>query len=91
MTESTKNQIIMYGTNWCPDCLRAKLVFRKLGVAYTYINTDHDKEAENLVIEHNNGTRIVPTIFFPDQSTLVEPSNKELTEKVISLGLAKQN
>ena len=91
MTDPIKPEIIMYGTDWCPDCLRAKLVLRRLGVQYTYINTDKDKEAENRVIEHNQGTRIVPTIFFPDNSTLVEPSNQELTEKIINLGLAKQN
>jgi mycoredoxin len=88
MTDATGKEIIMYGTNWCPDCVRAKLVLKKLGVEFTYINTDKDKEAEELVINHNNGTRIVPTIFFPDKSTLVEPSNRELTEKVIELGLA---
>jgi mycoredoxin len=60
-------------------------------VEYTYINTDKDEAAENLVIEYNQGKRIVPTIFFPDESTLVEPSHKQLTEKVTSLGLVKQN
>ena len=70
MTDTTKNEIIMYGTDWCPDCVRAKLVFKKLGVAFTYINTDRDKEAEELVIKFNNGTRIVPTIIFPDKSAL---------------------
>lgn len=89
MTDTSNNEIIMYGTDWCPDCVRAKLVLKKLGIAFTYINTDHDKKAEELVIEHNNGTRIVPTIFFPDNSALVEPSNRELTAKVIELGLAR--
>jgi mycoredoxin len=87
MSGSTKEEIIMYGTNWCPDCIRARLVFRKLGVSYTFINTDQDPEAEKLVIDFNDGTRVVPTIFFPDGSTLVEPSNNELTARVINLGL----
>jgi mycoredoxin len=90
MTDTPNEEIVMYGTNWCPDCIRAKLVFKKLNVEYTYINTDHDKEAEELVIKHNNGRRIVPTILFPDNSSLVEPSNRELTEKVIELGLAEK-
>jgi mycoredoxin len=90
MSDHTPNKIIMYGTDWCPDCIRAKLVFKKLGADYTYINTDQDPEAEQLVIEYNHGTRIVPTIFFPDESALVEPSNQELTEKVVRLGLAKK-
>jgi mycoredoxin len=90
MSNPTEQTIIMYGTDWCPDCIRAKLVLKKLGVDYSYINTDRDSEAEQLVIEYNHGTRIVPTIFFPDDSALVEPSNKELTAKIVDLGLAKK-
>jgi glutaredoxin len=91
MSEPLQKKITMYGTDWCPDCIRAKLVLRRLGVEFTYINTDKDPAAERRVIEHNHGARIVPTIFFPDDSALVEPSNRELTEKIICLGLAKQN
>ncbi|WP_425479775.1 glutaredoxin family protein [Dehalogenimonas alkenigignens] len=28
------DEIIMYGTTWCPDCVRAKSVFKQLGVTY---------------------------------------------------------
>jgi mycoredoxin len=41
------------------------------------------------VVEHNGGKRVVPTIFFPDGSVLVEPSNQTLSEKIIELGLVK--
>jgi mycoredoxin len=91
VSDQTEKQIIMYGTDWCPDCVRAKLVLRRLGVDYTYINTDKDPEAEQLVIEYNQGIRIVPTIFFPDGKALVEPSNKELTTKVMDLGLTAKS
>jgi mycoredoxin len=88
MSRPTTEDVIMYGTNWCPDCIRAKWVLRKLGVSYSFINTDKDSEAEKLVIEVNQGTRVIPTIFFPDGSTLVEPSNDALTTRVLDLGLA---
>jgi len=91
MPNPARHNVILYGTNWCPDCIRAKLVLRRLGVNYTFINTDQDPEAEQLVIRYNQGKRIVPTIFFPDDSVLVEPSNQELTARVIALGLVEQN
>lgn len=87
MSEEKKSGITMYSTNWCPDCVRAKMVFRKLKVDFTEIDVDKDKEGYKIVVEHNNGVRIVPTIFFPDGSALVEPSNKELKDKVMTLGL----
>ena len=34
-----------------------------------------------IVMEANGGRRSVPTILFPDDSILVEPSNQELAEK----------
>ena len=88
MTNPSKEQIIMYGTDWCPDCITSKMVLKKLKAAYTYINIDQDLAAEDIVRKHNTGSRSVPTIIFPDNSVLTEPSRRELTEKVISLDLA---
>ncbi|MEN8240914.1 MAG: glutaredoxin domain-containing protein [Chloroflexota bacterium] len=90
MTETSEAQIIMYGTDWCPESHLAKFVLKKLKADYTYINIDQDKAAENIVIQNNAGSRSVPTIFFPDDSVLVEPSRRELTKKVLSLGLSKK-
>ena len=41
MSNKTESQIRMYGTSWCPDCIRAKAVMRRLKV--TYIEIDVDK------------------------------------------------
>jgi glutaredoxin-like protein len=87
MDDNTESQIRMYSTDWCPDCIRAKAVMRRLKVAYTEIDVDKDPEGYQVVVEYNGGKRIVPTIFFPDGSVLVEPSNKALTEKLVELGL----
>jgi glutaredoxin-like protein len=77
--------IIVYGTNWCPDCLRSKNFLRKHDVEFTWVNIDKDKDAERYVREVNNGHRSVPTILFEDGSFLVEPSNGALGAK---LGIA---
>ncbi len=87
MTTSDQNQIVMYSTKWCPDSVRAKVILDRYKIDYLNIDVDKDKEASQVVIEHNNGKRIVPTIFFPDGSTLVEPSNADLVAKLKDLGL----
>ena len=91
MSRETVSQITMYSTSWCPDCIRAKAVMKRLKVDFTEIDVDQDREGYRIVVEYNNGRRVVPTIFFPDGSVLVEPSNKTLSERLISLGLVKES
>jgi glutaredoxin len=91
MSEKTEPKIRIYSTNWCPDCFRAKAVMRRMKVDFTEIDVDKDKNGYQIVLEHNGGKRVVPTIIFPDGSVLVEPSNKSLAEKLIELGLVKES
>jgi mycoredoxin len=77
-------QIKIYGTSWCPDCARAKQVFNKLKVSFEWINIDQDKNSAAYVEKINRGFKSVPTIVFPDNSILVEPSNAELEMKIKS-------
>ena len=84
--ETTK--IRMYGTNWCGDCRRAKLLMNDYGIDFEWIDTDLDKEAEDIVRSMNHGMRIIPTIIFPDGSILIEPTNLQLALK---LGIQLEN
>ena len=77
-------QIKIYGTSWCPDCARAKQVFNKLKVSFEWIDIDQDKNSAAYVEKINRGFKSVPTIVFPDNSILVEPSNAELEKKIKS-------
>jgi len=72
-------RIIFYGTKWCADCRRSKEVLDRLGCEYDYIDLEEHPEAVEKVIEINNGYQSIPTIIFPDNTILVEPSNLELT------------
>ena len=45
-------------------------------------NIELDERLLNYVLEINNGKRIVPTIIFEDGSILLEPTNKQLAEKI---------
>ncbi len=76
------NQIIVYSTVWCPDCKRAKKFFNDHRIQYTNIDIEKDAEAMKYVEKVNQGMRIIPTIVFPDGSTLSEPSNAELAGKL---------
>ena len=84
-----ENTIIVYGTTWCPDCVRAKKVLKKEGVEFRWIDIGKDPEARTFVEQVNDGMRIVPTILFPDGDTLAEPSYSELSEKLSKLELLR--
>ena len=75
-------KITVYGTEWCSDCHRAKLVLERHQAAYDWIDVDNDAESREYVLQVNGGRRIVPTIVFEDGSILVEPSDAELTHKL---------
>jgi mycoredoxin len=77
-----ENVITIYGTNWCGGSRRAKHIFDENKIAYKWIDIDQDKDAREVVEKINNGYRSVPTIIFLDGSTLVEPSDAQLAEKL---------
>lgn len=72
----------MYGTTWCGDCRRAKRFFDGRGIPYDWVDIEQDEAAYSLVLQRNNGKRVVPTIVFPDGSHLAEPSDAELDAKM---------
>lgn len=79
--------IKVYSTTWCGDCVRSKRTLDQHGVPYEDINIERDPASVELVKKINRGARSVPTIVFPDQSTLTEPNNRELVDKLKELGL----
>ena len=75
-------KVKFYGTDFCPDCYRAKRIFRKLDIDFEWYNTDRDSTARQFVISVNSENCSVPTIVFPDGTILVEPSNAILETKL---------
>lgn len=82
-----ESPIKMYSTQWCSDCVRAKRAFDKFGVAVEIIDIDQNRRAKEFVKEANRGLMSVPTIVFPDDTILTEPSTSELETKFRELGL----
>lgn len=79
-------EIVMYGTHWCGDCFRSEKLLKRRNISYRYVDIDEDAHARDFVLEVNEGYASVPTIIFPDGEILVEPSNRELEEKLARVG-----
>ncbi len=82
MPKANNSIISVYGTTYCADCHRARSLLDQYGIKYKWINIEDDSSAAEYVTTINDGLRIVPTIVFPDNSTLSEPSNAALIEKL---------
>jgi mycoredoxin len=76
------SQIVMYTTEYCPDCRRAKAFFEANGINFLPVSLEGNKDATEFVLNINKGSRSVPTIIFPDGEVLVEPNWEELRAKI---------
>ena len=74
--------LIVYGTTWCGDCHRTKRFLDRNNVPFRWIDADEVPGASELIQAINQGRRTVPTLVFPDGSTLSEPSNSDLARKL---------
>ena len=74
-------QIVMYTTQYCPDCIRVKKFFEAYQIPHLQVGLEGNADATEFVMGVNNGYRSVPTIIFPDGSVLVEPTWEELKSK----------
>jgi mycoredoxin len=74
-------QIVMYTTEYCSDCMRAKKFFEMNNIPHLRVGLEGNTEATEFVMQINRGARSVPTIVFPDGSVLVEPNWEELNAK----------
>ena len=79
--------IIMYSTNWCGDCVRSEALLKSLDISFDVVDVDKDKVANAYIQELQNGARRIPTIVFPDDTFLVEPSDNQLIVKLQDLGV----
>ena len=80
--EDTIQKIKLFATTWCFMSRSTKAFLDRHQVVYEYVDIDTDKAGEAFVIQTNHGNRSVPTLLFPDGSTLTEPSLQELAKKL---------
>jgi thioredoxin reductase (NADPH) len=74
--------IVVYGASWCPDCRRAKQFLSAHRITYEWIDLEEFPERAVEVERRNHGKRIIPTIVFPDDSFLAEPTNDQLADRI---------
>lgn len=81
-----RDTMIVYGHPTCPNLGPVKGLLTQSKVKFEYIDIHQDSVAAARVRAINNGNESVPTLVFPDGSTLTEPTVGELKSKLESLG-----
>lgn len=59
-------EVVVYTTEYCPYCVRAKQLLKSKEVEYKEINVDTYPEEKAIMIQKSNGARTVPQIFIDD-------------------------
>ena len=83
LVEST---IILFGHSTCPSVPPLKGMLSRAEANFDYVDIRRDQAAAARVRSINNGYESVPTLVFPDGSTLTEPSPAQLKGKLESMG-----
>src|SRR5439155_26362667 len=56
-------EVVMYSTDWCPYCDRARALLDRKGVLVTQIKVDEDPQQREIMLKRSGGRRSVPQIF----------------------------
>ena len=75
-------ELTIYATTWCGDCHRTKTFLDRHGIPYKWVDIESTPSAAELVTAINRGSHSVPTLVFTDGTTMTEPSNRALAEKL---------
>ncbi|HSN73495.1 MAG TPA: glutaredoxin domain-containing protein [Anaerolineae bacterium] len=79
-------KIVLYGSDFCPMVPPVRNLLKRAKADYDYISISRNRVARAQVMEINNGNASVPTLIFPDGSTLTEPTLTELTARLEETG-----
>ena len=82
-------KITIYSTSWCVDCRRAKQFLKERGVGFSEVNIDEEPDAEELVLQVNDGRRKVPTIKVGDRYFACSPFDPYQLSSELSIPLNK--
>ncbi len=73
------SKVVIYTTNYCPFCTRAKALLRSKNVDFEEIDVTSDKNLRELA-EKSSGRRTVPQIFIDGKSIGGYDDIKQLEE-----------
>ena len=77
--------LTMYTTTWCGFCRNLKRQLAKAGVELAEVDIERDPAAADFVMSVNGGNQTVPTILFPDGSSMCNPSAAQVQKKLAEL------
>ncbi len=69
------------GALWSAGSHHTKDFLARSQIPYQFLDIERDREALALVERANGGTHQLPVVFFPDGSTMVDPTFTEIAEK----------
>jgi mycoredoxin len=75
----------MYSTPWCGYCFRLKGQLDREGIAFEMVDIEQTPQAAELVAQINRGNQTVPTLVFPDGSSMTNPSLIQVKAKLTDL------
>jgi glutaredoxin len=79
--------ITMYGSDWCPDCRRAKTFLKERGINFREVDIEQDPDAEEIVVKANNGKRKIPTLEIGGQYFAFSPFDAEKLAEALKIPL----
>lgn len=81
--------LTMYTTPWCGYCRRLKSQLAREGIEITEVDIEREPDAAEYVMSVNGGFQTVPTVLFPDGSTLTNPSVRAVRQRMEGLALCR--
>jgi thioredoxin reductase (NADPH) len=72
--------VVLLGSNNCPGTLRVKEFLTRNGHPYSYIDLDHDDEAQNLLDHFHVTDGDVPVLICRGQVVLRNPTNQQIAD-----------
>jgi len=79
--------LTMYTTPWCGYCRRLKSQLAREGIEITEVDIEREPDAAEYVMTVNGGYQTVPTVLFPDGSTLTNPSAAAVKQRLEKLAV----
>ena len=89
-TQIQTDKITLYGSLMCPIVPPIYGVLMLSDADCIYLDIFRDGHAREVVRNINNGYESVPTLVFPDGSTLTEPGSGQLRRKLEAMGYTVQ-
>ena len=77
--------LTMYTTSWCAFCRRLKSQLAAEGIEMAEVNIEQVPGAADYVMSVNGGCQTVPTVLFPDGSSMTNPSAADVKRRLSEL------